>query len=542
MTLLNNLPVAIVGAGPVGQVLAALLSAYGIPTVIFDKAPHLLKKGSKACLIQGDVLEILEKIGCASRLSHEGIHWRIAHTYIKDLELTPLHFPERAGFGQFVNISQYRIEQELEAYLAMTDLSEICWQHEVIAMEQHEDAIQLTLQTPDGKRCERFRYVVACDGVRSRIRDLAGQNFEGYTHKTPFLITDIRANVAMTKERHFWFDPPFHPGKQLVMHPQPDNVWRIDWQLEENADIEAEKHNGKLDERIRKVIGDVPYTIEWLSTYRFNQKVIDNFRQGNLFFAGDSAHSLPPYGSRGMNSGIQDADNLAWKLAWVIKGISPDTLLDTYHQERRPAALENLRVTEATMRFIAPSERHVRIKRNLILWVSRLFPQARRWINHGKMAEPFTYARSPMIDKKPDTPLVGQFLPDIKMFLHHKSTRLRKLLGEHFTCLCFGEGESLPLFAHLALQCRTQFDVKFVAAIPRASGDFKTEATITVADYDDILTARQFTGSQPRCYLIRPDGHIAAQFDLKDNTDISVLIRSCAMSYPNLDKFYQHAS
>ncbi|OWF70610.1 FAD-dependent monooxygenase [Yersinia alsatica] len=542
MKPLHNLPVAIVGAGPVGLALAARLSTFNIASVIFDKAPFLQKKGSKACLIQGDVLEILEKIGCATRLAQEGIHWRIAHTYIKGLELEPQHFPERAGFGQFINISQYRIEQELGAFIATTELTEIHWQHEVIAMEQHKDSVTLTLQTPDEVCDEHFRYVVACDGVRSKIRDLAGQNFSGYTHRTPFLITDIRANIALTKERHFWFDPPFHKGKQLVMHPQPDNVWRIDWQLEENDDIEKEKINGKLDQRIRKVIGNIPYEINWLSTYRFNQKVIDQFRHGNLFFAGDSAHSLPPYGSRGMNSGIQDADNLAWKLAWVINGLAPDALLDSYHQERRPAALENLRVTEETMRFIAPSERGIRIKRNLILLISRFFPQARRWINHGKMAEPFTYASSSLIHKSPETPLVGQFLPDMCVFIYHQRTRLRKLLGVHFTCLCFAEEISLAAFTQLSQQCRAPFEVKFVAVVPRASFEYQTETAITVADYDDILAAQQFMGSQPLCYLVRPDGHIAAQFYLSEMKDINELIHLCAMADSDINNLYQRTS
>lgn len=194
------------------------------------------------------------------------------------------------------------------------------------------------------------------------------------------------------------------------------------------------------------------------------------------------------------------------------------------------------------MRFIAPSERSIRIKRNLILLISRFFPQARRWINHGKMAEPFTYASSSLIHKNPETPLVGQFLPDMCVFIYHQRTRLRKLLGVHFTCLCFAEEISLAAFTQLSQQCRAPFEVKFVAVVPRASFEYQTETAITVADYDDILAAQQFMGSQPLCYLVRPDGHIAAQFYLSEMKDINELIHLCAMADSDINNLYQRTS
>jgi 3-(3-hydroxy-phenyl)propionate hydroxylase len=190
-------------------------------------------------------------------------------------------------------------------------------------------------------------------------------------------------------------------------------VWRIDWQLPPDADIEAEKRTGDLDKRIRKVIGDVPYEVKWLSTYHFQERIVERFRVGRIFFAGDSAHALPPYGSRGMNSGIQDADNLAWKLAWVLSGRSGPELLDSYHTERYQATQENLRVTGATIRFMQPASAARRWARFILLRAALAAGPFARLVNSGKMAEPFRYVESPVIDQAGDDQLIGAFAPDL---------------------------------------------------------------------------------------------------------------------------------
>ncbi|WP_305840199.1 FAD-dependent monooxygenase [Photobacterium leiognathi] len=519
MIPLNNTPIAIIGAGPVGMALAALLSEHKIKTEVFDKEPHLQRKGSKACLIQGDVLEILARIGCAAPIAKEGIHWRIAHTYLKDIELITQDFPERLGFGPFVNISQYRIEQVLEEYLKQSPYCNLHWQHQVEGMSIQKASVTLHFTHSEGKHTERFQYVVACDGVRSTLRELAGQEFSGYTHQNRFLITDIRAQIPLTKERHFWFDPSFHPGKQLVMHPQPDNIWRIDWQLEEGADIEAEKNNGKLDQRIKKVIGDIPYNIEWISTYRFNQKVIERFRIGNLFFAGDAAHSLPPYGSRGMNSGIQDADNLAWKFARVLSGRAGDELLDTYHSERRDAALENLRLTEATMKFIAPEQWRVKFKRDMILKLSRLFPGAKKFIDHGKMAEPFTYAASDLIDSyEGSCTLSGRFIPDLKVFVNNKPSRLREQLSMEFSVIFFVDNNQLENTLTQYAEMISNQQINILVALPITGQPIKKIQGVSIISYDDMFAAQQFRKQTATYLIVRPDGHVAGHYNITEHS------------------------
>lgn len=505
-------PVGIVGAGPVGLVTALRLASFGVPSVVLEADPELRRQGSKACLVQGDAMEVLDKVGCARTIADEGVTWHVAHTYVKGREIRRAEFPRPIGYGPFVNISQYRVEQVLLDRLLTELRIDLRWAHRVTAVRQDEDGVTVEAATPDGDRTLRFSHLVACDGVRSTLRELVGVEWTGYTHRDRFLITDVRAALTLAKERHFHYDPPFNPGRQLVMHPQPDDVWRIDWQLPPDADIEAERGNGALDRRVRDVIGDVPYEIEWLSTYRFHQRVVDRFTVGRVFFAGDAAHALPPYGSRGMNSGIQDADNLAWKLALVLAGRSRTDLLDSYHTERHAAARENLAVTEATIRFMVPPTRWRRLARNAVLTLSGPLTRMRRHVNSGRMAEPFTYTDSPIV-RSGGNPVVGAFAPDGWVERAGERVRLRTLFGAGFVCLRFTAGG-------LSLQALR------VGAVPEP-GHF------TLADPSGRVR-EIYRAQEDDWFLVRPDGHIAASGG--PDVDVADVLTACALAAPTREE------
>ncbi len=519
--------VAIVGAGPVGLACALRLASFGVSVMLLDENPALVKQGSKACLIQGDVLEVLDKVGCGEQVAKEGVRWSVGHTYVRGVESVRTEFPRGIGFGPFVNISQYRIQEIMLARLEQVDGVEIRWSHRVEQVERDADGVTLGVSTPDGKHQVRVGYLIACDGVRSGIRKMLGVEWTGYSHKDRFLITDIRAELKLPPERHFHYDPPFNPGRQLVIHPQPDNVWRIDWQLSPDADIDEEKRNGKLDQRIRAVIGDIDYSIEWLSVYRFHQRVVKRFKVGRVLFAGDSAHALPPYGSRGMNSGIQDADNLAWKLALVVRGEAHEALLETYHEERYAAAKENLRVTEATIRFMVPPNRAKRVYRSLILRLSSRVKYLRRWINSGKMAEPYFYRDSSIMDYAGPSALVGSFAADARV--HHAGIegRLRRWLGHEFTFVYVGR----PTPAHTRmLEDAARFDgiegIRFVALVPE-SAVVNAAPAVTTLRYRDDAPPLPYDPSLPRWYAIRSDGHIAGAYDPSRLVEFAKIASRC---------------
>ncbi|MDH6226749.1 MULTISPECIES: FAD-dependent monooxygenase [Streptomyces] len=513
----NLIPVGIVGAGPVGMALAARLASFGIPSVLFERDPELRKQGSKACLIQGDVLEVLDKFGCAETIGAEGVTWTTARTYVRGKEIRAAEYPRRIGYGPFVNISQFRIEQLLLEKIQESPLTEVHWAHEITAVSQDDDAVTVTADTPDGPRSYTCRYVVACDGVRSPMRKMTGVAWTGYSHKDRFLITDLKVKLPLPKERHFHYDPPFNPGRQLVMHPQPNDIWRIDWQLAPETDIEAERADGRFDRRVRAVIGDVDYEIDWVSTYRFHQRVVEKFRLGRIFFAGDSAHSLPPYGSRGMNSGIQDADNLAWKLALVMEGKAEDSLLDTYHDERYAAAKENLAVTEATIKFMVPPTLARRWARKVLLTLSHPFQRVRDRVNSGKMAEPHTYTASPVVESADRHPLLGSFAPDARVAAPGVR-RVRELYGQGFTGLYFAPDRAAAReFAERALADTRGLDARLVVvlregerAVPTAGDASDMPAGVTVLRDRDSVLSHAYRAAEGSCLIVRPDGHIAA--------------------------------
>ena len=235
-------------------------------------------------------------------------------------------------------------------------------------------------------------YAVGADGAHSSVRHLLGMGFPGHSHEDLFLICDIRATLPFPRERRFFFDPPWNPGRQVLVHPQPDDLWRIDWQVPSGTDVEAERASGALDRRIRQVVGaTTPYELAWVTAYRFHQRLAPRFRVGRVLLAGDAAHLMSPFGARGLNSGAADAENLAWKLALVLGGRAPEALLDSYDAERRAAAVENLAVTDASMRFMVPHGPLRRGARNAILRGSVRFATLRRLVNSGRLSQPFTY-------------------------------------------------------------------------------------------------------------------------------------------------------
>jgi 2-polyprenyl-6-methoxyphenol hydroxylase-like FAD-dependent oxidoreductase len=423
--------VAVIGAGAVGLTLAGRLTQHGVRVAIFEQEPHPVRVGSKAICMQRETLEIWARLGIGERVAARGVRWRIGRTYYRGRELFRVELPAHdEHFPPFVNISQSEVEDLLEARLAELGVS-VRRGHRCIGVEQDDEGATLTFETGTGVVTQRFGHVIGADGAHSAVRHAARIGFPGYTFDDRFLIADVRAVLPFSSERHFHFDPPWNPGRQVLIHPQPDGIWRIDWQVPPETDADAELASGGIDRRIRAVIGKrTPYELAWITAYRFSQRAADRFRDGRVFLAGDAAHVMSPFGARGLNSGAADAENLAWRLAWVVRHGADPALLDGYEVERRGAALENLAATAATMRFMAPRGLVRRSWRTLVLALAPRSATIRRRVNSGSLAEP---ARYPVAGPdEPGLPRRGSVAPDL---LLAGGTRLRERLGSGFVVL-----------------------------------------------------------------------------------------------------------
>jgi len=272
----------------------------------------------------------------------------------------------------------------------------------------------------------------------------------------------------------------------VLIHPQPDGVWRIDWQVPSETDADAEVSSGRLDRRIREVVGPTAaFEVVWVTAYRFSQRLAGAFRVRRVLVAGDAAHVMSPFGARGLNSGVADAENLAWKLARVLEGSSPPSLLDSYEVERRAAAQKNLRVTDATMRFIAPRGALRRAWRNLVLRMAPRSGLFRARVNSGRLAEPFAYRASPIVARDH-----GHVAPDMPL---PDGSRLRDRLGRGFLVL--------------------------VPADP--TPPLRDEVRV-------VVIGRASAYGPDRTWIIRPDGHVADSVPLSEAGELPVRLARAA--------------
>ncbi len=407
-------PVVVVGAGPVGTTTALLMARWGLDVVVLDARAEREPIGSKALCQARDVLDVWRSVGAGAALAAEGVTWTTARTYYRDAEISSWSFVDSGAspLPPYVNIGQNRSEAVLDLRVAAANADQpgsidVRWGVGVAGLEQ--DGAGVTLHLHDGSML-RAPFVLLATGARSdELRALLGLGFAGSTFDDRFLICDIRTELpGWEHERRFYFDPPWNPGRQVLIHPCPDSVYRIDWQVPDEYDLDADEASGGLDHRIRQIIGDRPYEVVWKSLYRFHSRRTERMRLGRVLLAGDIAHLVSPFGARGLNTGVLDAENAAWKIAFVARGWAPESLLDSYDAERLAATVENIEVTTATMDFLVPQNEVGRERRRALLQAAATDPDAARRIDSGRFAEPFWYVDSPLTTTDPRRPFAGR--------------------------------------------------------------------------------------------------------------------------------------
>jgi 3-(3-hydroxy-phenyl)propionate hydroxylase len=401
---------------------------------------------------------------------------------------------------------------------------EMRWKNRVVGVEPSADCVVVTVETPDGNYRLSCDFLVACDGSRSPVRELLGLKSSGQTFRDHFLIADIRMNADLPIERRFWFDPPFHRRGSALMHRQPDNVWRIDFQLGWDADPVAERQPERVIPRVRAMLGDdAPFELIWCSVYTFSCTRMEHFCHGRVLFAGDAAHGVSPFGARGANSGVQDADNLAWKLHYAHQGRAPDRLLDSYASERERAADENIAHSTRSADFLTPKTDMSRIFRDAVLSLAQDHPFARRLVNSGRLSTATTLADSPLntpdVERFDGAMVPGAAAADAPVIVDGRRDWFLHHLGGRFVAVHFadraehgGTREFVAAFGRDAGSPHALADPAIDPLLVDASPSAAAHDGLPVAVDAELLLARRYDAMPGTTYLFRPDQHVCARW------------------------------
>lgn len=504
---IRRVPVVIVGAGPVGLTAAAELAVLGHDTVLLDE-DQTVSTGSRAICWAKRTLEIFDRIGVGDRMVAKGVVWNRGRLFHRDREVYGFDLLPEPGHARpaFINLQQYYVEEYLVDRVLELGRTDLRWRNRVTGVEALLDGgARVTVETPDGSYSLDADYVLAADGVRSPIRRMMELDFKGKVFEDRFLIADVVMKAEFPSERWFWFEPPFHSGQSVLLHRQPDDVYRIDFQLDPAADPDEARKPENVIPRLQQMLGpEVAFDLEWVSVYTFTCRRMARFRHGPVFFVGDSAHVVSPFGARGGNGGVQDVDALCWRLAAVLDGTAPATLLDSYDDERIPAADENILNSTRSTDFMTPKTEVSVDFREAALDLAAALPFARRIVNSGRLSLPHSYRTTPL--STPDAgaweggPPPGAPAPDAPIAVTDGAPWLLRRLGGRFVLLRFSEddaGGPVP-------EAPAGLDTVTVTRRGLAGG-------ATVVDPDGTAFQR-WGASGGAAYLVRPDQHVAARW------------------------------
>lgn len=507
-------PVVVVGGGPIGMSMALDLGKRGTPVLVLDDHEGV-GQGSRAICFAKRSLEIADRLGFGAALRDKGVVWNVGRVFHGDAPVFNFDLQPEAGhkFPAFINLQQPYFEKFAVDAVRQAQKDgapiEIRGRNRVTSVTQHGDHSVLEVDTPDGPYQIEVDWVIACDGARSPMRDMMGLDFDGRVFEDNFLIADVKMTADFPTERWFWFEPPFEgAGQSALLHKQPDDIWRIDfqlgWDIDRAKELDPANIRRRVDAMLSSQTGTVPdYELEWTSIYTFQCRRMEKFRHERVLFAGDAAHQVSPFGARGANSGVQDTDNLAWKLDLVLKGLAGDALIDSYDEERSLGADENILNSTRSTDFMTPKSDISKVFRNAVLTLAQKHPFARALVNSGRLSVPCVYdglaLNGPDALDGPSVSRVGSTCPDAPLEI---GFLLDELSGD-FTILALNTDAPNDLTID-GIQLKT-----LIIDAPTAD-----------------LKARYLGDQNSAIYLIRPDQHVAARWNRFDEAALRNAMRT----------------
>lgn len=348
----SEVDVLIVGMGPVGAALAQLLSRYGTRTLVIDKASDIFL-APRAIALDNDALRVLQMCGL-----EEDAFDKVA---IPEVRMRSPLFGQYSravtagsvdGHPKLVTFFQPELEQVLRARLLDSRHVTVALGVSLVSLSQDEDKVTAELQTQGGQSQQvHARYMVGADGANSLVRRLLGQEFKGKTFAEDWLVVDAKQLPTPIDHVEFICDPR-RPTPHMVA---PGGRQRWEFKLSMGETREQMEHPDTVARLLRPWTKGQDIEIERVAVYRFHARVAEKFKVGRVLLAGDAAHITPPFVGQGLVSGLRDAANLAWKLAWICHGRAQPSLLDTYDQERRPHAKAMIDLAKMMGRLVMPS-------------------------------------------------------------------------------------------------------------------------------------------------------------------------------------------
>lgn len=515
-------PVIIIGAGPAGLSAALDLALQGLPSVVLDDN-NTVSVGSRAICFSKRTLEICDRYGCSEPMIEKGITWNLGKVYNGDRLIYEFNLlPEKHHkMPAFINLQQYYFEEYMVQRVEQFPEIDLRWLHKVIQVQTDDQSAQVEVETREGVYRMSCDYLLVADGANSPIRTQLGLDSTGQIFEDRFLIADVVMKADFPTERRFWFNPTFHTGQSTLLHRQADNVWRIDFQLGWDADPEVENTPEKIIPRIQAMLGkDTEFELEWSSVYTFRCRKMDSFIHHRTYFIGDAAHQVSPFGARGANGGIQGVENLAWKLASVLKQKAPEALLKTYDIERQHGAKENILNSSRATDFMTPKNRTSRVFRDEVLNLAEKYPFARTLVNSGRLSVPCVYDGSPLntedSDLFPAKMRPGSPITDAAISGGNGKQWLLECLGGQFTLMISGamtnEQQVQRLLDQIEHLRKEVNELELLLVDPDQRFPCLEKNGCGFINDNKGLIAERYDLKPGNAYLFRPDQHVCARW------------------------------